>query len=152
MTRATSSRSRAKRDAKPYVGAVDGSLQRLVMSTAGFATPAPHSSAPQLSVSPEKRPHVLQQHEQLERVCGRLLEVELHVPTLRGLVLGVHKEHARSDRLRCLGAPEEDVLQERPAEACALVALVDGEAREQDRGDWPGTRLALRRPRRCVSR
>jgi hypothetical protein len=100
----------------------------------------------------QKRSDVLQQHEQVERVGRGGLEVVLHVPPFCGVVLGVHKQHARPDRLRRFRAPEEHVLEKRSTEPGALVSLVDCKPREQDRRQRPGACLALERPRRGVLR
>jgi len=53
----------------------------------------------------EKRSHVLHQHQQLERVGGRLLEAVLHVPRLRRVVLRMDEQNTGADRIRGLHAP-----------------------------------------------
>jgi hypothetical protein len=98
----------------------------------------------------KERSHVLHQHHQVERIGGRLLEVVLHVPGLRGLVLGVNEQDSRADRVRRIYASQEDILEKGAPEARSLVFAIDGEPREEDRRHWPGPWLPLERASRSV--
>jgi hypothetical protein len=97
------------------------------------------------ALSLKERANVLQEHEQVKRVGWRFLESELHVPALRGIVLGVDQQDPSADGLSRLDAPKQRVLQERSPEASALAVAVDCEPGEQDRRHWSNPRLTFER-------
>jgi len=83
----------------------------------------------------KQTPHVLEEHEEVQRVCGRGDKVESFVKPSRFLILGMHDDCPNPGNIGGLQCSQHGIFQQAGADALPLPMTIYGESRQKHDGD-----------------